>query len=81
MSSSLPSAVAAPAERAADGQAARGESAGRCLLRDSSGRWVPESRDRDEETAAEPWVYAGERDMFPEELIRCRGSLGQDRKA
>jgi isocitrate dehydrogenase kinase/phosphatase len=51
-----------------------------CLLTDCTFRWMPEPRDVDEEMAAEPWFYVGERDMFPEEFIRFMGLLGETRE-
>jgi isocitrate dehydrogenase kinase/phosphatase len=39
-----------------------------CLLTDCNFRSLPPPRSGDEETAAEPWFYVGERDIFPEEF-------------
>jgi len=39
-----------------------------CLLTDCTFRRLPTPRDDEEETAAEPWFFVGERDIFPEEF-------------
>jgi isocitrate dehydrogenase kinase/phosphatase len=39
-----------------------------CLLTDCNFRSLPPPSSADEETAAEPWFYVGERDIFPEEF-------------
>jgi isocitrate dehydrogenase kinase/phosphatase len=46
-----------------------------CLLTDCNFRYLPPARSDDEEWAGEPWFYAGERDIFPEEF---RSFLGLD---
>jgi isocitrate dehydrogenase kinase/phosphatase len=39
-----------------------------CLLTDCNFRTLPQPRTDLEETAAEPWYYVGDRDIFPEEF-------------
>jgi isocitrate dehydrogenase kinase/phosphatase len=48
-----------------------------CLLTDCSFRRMPESRDYDDEIAAEPWFHVGPLDIFPEELPRFMGLYGK----
>lgn len=43
------------------------------LLTDCVFRDLPEAREPDEETAAEPWFYVGEHDVFPEEFLPFLG--------
>ena len=39
-----------------------------CLLTDCNFRVLPQPRNDQEDVAAEPWFYVGERDIFPEEF-------------
>jgi len=39
-----------------------------CLLTDCTFRRLPAPRTLEDEMAAEPWFYVGERDVFPEEF-------------
>jgi len=40
-----------------------------CLLTDCRFRALPQARTAEEELAAEPWFYVGDRDVFPEEFL------------
>ena len=40
-----------------------------CLLTDCRFRALPEPRTAEDELAAEPWFYVGDRDVFPEEFL------------
>jgi isocitrate dehydrogenase kinase/phosphatase len=48
-----------------------------CLVTDCTFRRIPESRDYDDEIAAEPWFPVGPNDIFPEELPRFMGLYGE----
>ena len=51
-----------------------------CLLTECNFRRLPPPRDEDDEMAAEPWFYVGERDVFPEEFrafLTLPGRLGE----
>ena len=52
-----------------------------CLLTDCNFRTMPSPPGPEEELAGEPWFYAGERDIFPQEFIHFlefRGALRAD---
>ncbi len=51
------------------------------LLTDCNFRPLPTARTDDEELAAEPWFYVGERDIFPEEFLPFLGLWGAVREA
>ncbi|MFT5285539.1 MAG: isocitrate dehydrogenase kinase/phosphatase [Planctomycetota bacterium] len=44
-----------------------------CLVVDCNFRDLPTARNDEEETAAEPWFFVGERDIFPAEFINFLG--------
>jgi isocitrate dehydrogenase kinase/phosphatase len=51
-----------------------------CLLTECNFRRLPAPRNEDDEMAAEPWFYVGERDVFPEEFrafLTLPGQLGE----
>jgi isocitrate dehydrogenase kinase/phosphatase len=47
---------------------------------DCNFRDLPTARDGDEETAAEPWFYVGDSDIFPEEFLPFLGLRGRLRE-
>jgi isocitrate dehydrogenase kinase/phosphatase len=51
-----------------------------CPLTDCNFREMPQARDLDEELAAEPWFYVGDRDLFPEEFLTFMGLQGSARE-
>lgn len=52
-----------------------------CALTDCNFRSMPQSRDLDEELAAEPWFYVGDADVFPEEFLTFMGFRGDIRES
>jgi isocitrate dehydrogenase kinase/phosphatase len=50
------------------------------LLADCSFRPLPAARCEEDETAAEPWFYVGENDIFPEEFLPFLGLRGRLRE-
>jgi isocitrate dehydrogenase kinase/phosphatase len=51
-----------------------------CLLTECNFREIPRARTAEDEFAAEPWFYVGERDVFPEEFrafLTLPGPLGE----
>ena len=52
-----------------------------CLVTECVFRALPKPRDGYEETAAEPWFYVGEHDVFPEEFLHFMGLDARQREA